>query len=187
MGPSTNCERLRNLHVQYNRPHMSRKCGSVFSALRGFTDRFCTQAAIIRPLILPICPTLASRSAARGDAASEGHAAKGQTISTLALRASRRSSRMRPEHVQEGEIMMAAAAHCHRHRYHPPPSVACILALAPLQSPSNLQRSNANRSRPWAVGQKRYVLSGTVPCGVMSGRRSPPCGASSPSRAQPLT
>ena len=46
--------------------------------------------------------------------------------------------KMRPEHVQEGEIIMApaAVAHCHRHRYHPQPSVACILALAPLQSPA---------------------------------------------------
>ena len=34
----------------------------------------------------------------------------------------------------------AAAAHCHRHRHHPPalhgPSVTCILGLAPLQSPA---------------------------------------------------
>jgi len=172
------CE--RSVTSMFSRPHMSRKCGTVFSAPRGVSDRFC-QSRFVQ-----LWPRIDSRE---WDAASEGHAAKGQTISTLALRTSRRSSRMRPEHVQEGEIMMApaAAAHCHRHRYHPPPSVACILALAPLQSPSNLQRSNANRSRPWAVGQKRYVLSGTVPCGVMSGRRSPPCGASSPSRAQPLT
>ena len=76
----------------------------------------------------------------------------------------------------------------------PPPTATAIATIHSLRSRayspsphSNLQRSNANRSRPWAVGQKRYVLSGTVPCGVMSGRRSPPCGASSPSRAQPLT
>lgn len=75
----------------------------------------------------------------------------------------------------------------------PPPTATAIATIHSLRSRayspsphSNLQRSNANRSRPWAVGQKRHVLSGTMPCGVMSGRRSPPCGASSPSRAQPL-